>query len=285
VTSLLTLRRAQLRVNMPVTRRSGKGPSVSPPKSASKAKGKRGADTGSSPIAKRSKKAENENERKNVEEIMDIHSDVPKNTTSQGDDMKEQNDNREKENGVKSNQNGKSVDEEMAEQNEITDGEKNAFDEVKADESDTKDAAKEEEAQKTEEITRNSDSVVEDPKREAAMPSSILEKGVIYFFFRGRVNIDEPQSVDDIARSYIVLRPLPLGAKLGEGLLEDAGNARLLALPKKVLPKSKRDRFMVFVEKANTSIKDLKNQFIAGSDYSTKTAGLVLPFRFLGILC
>jgi hypothetical protein len=29
-------------------------------------------------------------------------------------------------------------------------------------------------------------------KQETAMPSFILEKGIIYFFFRGRVNIDEP---------------------------------------------------------------------------------------------
>ncbi len=76
------------------------------------------------------------------------------------------------------------------------------------------------------------------------MPSTILEKGIIYFFFRGRVGIEEPQGVQDVARSYIVLRPLPLGAKLGEGPLEDLGNNRLLALPKKVLPVSHRDRFM-----------------------------------------
>lgn len=103
--------------------------------------------------------------------------------------------------------------------------------------------------------------------------SSILEKGIIYFFFRGRVNIDEPQGVEDIARSYIILRPLPLGTKLGEGPLEDAGNARLLALPKKVLPKSKRDRVLAFVEKHGISIKDLKDNFIAGNEYATKTAG------------
>ncbi|KAI9723769.1 MAG: hypothetical protein M1812_001069 [Candelaria pacifica] len=109
--------------------------------------------------------------------------------------------------------------------------------------------------------------------REESTPSNVLEKGIIYFFYRGRVNVDEPQGVEDLARSYIVLRPLPHGAKLGYGAIEDAGNNRLLALPKKVLPKSNRDRFMVFVEKANTTTKDIKENFIAPSDYATQTAG------------
>lgn len=100
-----------------------------------------------------------------------------------------------------------------------------------------------------------------------------MEKGVIYFFFRGRVGIDHPSAVNEIARSYIVLRPLPHGAKLSEGEIGDAGNCRLLALPKKVLPGSGRDRFMVFVEKTQQSFEDLKENFLRASDYATKTAG------------
>lgn len=149
--------------------------------------------------------------------------------------------------------------------------EKNAFDEVKADTDDVKKAAKEEQESMSEEI-KNTDSVVEDDKRKAAIPSSILEKGIIYFFFRGRVGVEDPQGLADIARSYIVLRPLPLGAKIGEGPLEDSGNARLLTLPKKMLPKSRRDRFLVFVEQPNATIKDLKEHF-ASNDYATKTSG------------
>ena len=86
------------------------------------------------------------------------------------------------------------------------------------------------------------------------MPSTILEKGIIYFFFRARVGIDEPQGVKDIARSYLVLRPLPLSAKLGEGPLEETHQNRLLALPKKVLPVSHQDRFMlVFLSRCKNS--------------------------------
>lgn len=109
-------------------------------------------------------------------------------------------------------------------------------------------------------------------KREDAVPSTILEKGIIYFFFRGRVGIDEPSCVADIARSYIVLRPLPKGARLGDGPIGDEKNNRLLALPKKVLPKSPKDRFMTFVEKANISMDEIKES-LSASDYSTKTAG------------
>ncbi|KAL9587644.1 MAG: hypothetical protein Q9212_000098 [Teloschistes hypoglaucus] len=116
------------------------------------------------------------------------------------------------------------------------------------------------------------DAVEESTKREESTPSSILEKGIIYFFFRGRVGIDEPSDVGDIARSYIILRPLPHGAKLGDGPIGDEGHNRMLALPKKVLPVSPKDRFMTFVEKTNTSMDDIKTN-LSASDYMTKTAG------------
>ena len=89
--------------------------------------------------------------------------------------------------------------------------------------------------------TTNGSSITEEPadgssavqkgEREG-VPSNILEKGIIYFFFRGRVGIDEPEGVDDIRRSYFVLRPVDKDAKLGEGTIGDAGNSRLVAIPK-----------------------------------------------------
>lgn len=116
------------------------------------------------------------------------------------------------------------------------------------------------------------DAVEESSKREESTPSSILEKGIIYFFFRGRVGINEPSDVNDIARSYIILRPLPHGAELGDGPIGDAGHNRMLALPKKVLPVSPKDRFMTFVEKTNVTMEEIKNS-LSSSDYMTKTAG------------
>lgn len=105
------------------------------------------------------------------------------------------------------------------------------------------------------------------------MPSNVLEKGIIYFFTRGRVGVEDPDSVQDLQRSYFVLRPLPDGAKLSDGAIQDVGNNRLVALPKKVWPKSGKDRFMVFVEKAKATIASLKEDFFQGSSYSTKTTG------------
>lgn len=100
-----------------------------------------------------------------------------------------------------------------------------------------------------------------------------MEKGVIYFFTRGRVSVDEPESVQDLQRSYFVLRPLPEGAKLGDGSIKDLKNNRLMALPKKVWPKSGKDRFMVFVESAGVTLAELKENFFSGSEYSTQTTG------------
>ncbi|KAK4991408.1 hypothetical protein LTR66_003760 [Elasticomyces elasticus] len=118
-----------------------------------------------------------------------------------------------------------------------------------------------------------SSAVTEDKQRAEKMPSTILEKGIIYFFTRGRVGIDEPESVQDLQRSYFVLRPLPLGAAIGDGAIEELKNARLCALPKKVFPKSHQDRFMVFVDKAKTTMQELKETFFQGSEYDTKTTG------------
>ena len=122
-------------------------------------------------------------------------------------------------------------------------------------------------------VSPKDDAIAISSKREQTMPSDILEKGIIYFFFRGRVGVDEPGSVNDVARSHIILRPLPNGAKLEQGPIGDSGDNRMLALPKKVLPVSPKDRFLTFVEKANASMDDIKEQ-LSASDYATKTSGV-----------
>lgn len=105
------------------------------------------------------------------------------------------------------------------------------------------------------------------------MPSNIMEKGIIYFFTRGRVGIENPESVTDLQRSFFVLRPLAPGAKLADGAIDDIGNNRLFALPKKVWPKGPQDKFMAFVELAKSSMSDLKESFFKGSTYETQTLG------------
>ncbi|KAK4174171.1 hypothetical protein QBC36DRAFT_303075 [Triangularia setosa] len=125
------------------------------------------------------------------------------------------------------------------------------------------------------EATKETDTgdAVESREDAEAIPSSILEKGIIYFLFRGRVGIDEPSDVDEIARSYIILRPIAKDAKLGSGPIGDAGNSRVCVVPKKVLPKTGKDRWISFVEKTGASFNELKEEFLKSNDYETKTAG------------
>jgi hypothetical protein len=125
----------------------------------------------------------------------------------------------------------------------------------------------------TEPVETNGNAVEPGARKDEDVPSTILEKGIIYFFYRPRVNVDTPQDVNDVARSFLLLRPLPLDAKLGDGPIGDEKNCRLLALPKKVLPKSAKDRFITFVEKAKTDFAELKETFLTGSEYETQTQG------------
>ncbi len=127
--------------------------------------------------------------------------------------------------------------------------------------------------EETKSAETNGNAVEPGARSEDDVPSTILEKGVIYFFFRPRVSVDDPQDVNDVARSFFVMRPIPLDAKLGDGPIGDENNCRLLALPKKVLPKSGKDKFVTFVEKCKTSFSELKESFLTGSEYETKTLG------------
>jgi hypothetical protein len=82
------------------------------------------------------------------------------------------------------------------------------------------------EASKTD-ATNGDGAIEESSQREKEMPSNILEKGLIYFFTRNRVGIDDADSVGDLQRTFFVLRPLPVGAKLGDGAIPDLKNNRL----------------------------------------------------------
>jgi len=115
--------------------------------------------------------------------------------------------------------------------------------------------------------------------------SPIVEKGLVYFFFRGKVNVEYPESMDEVKRSYIILRPLPQGAKLADGKLEDAGENRLIAIPKKRLPKKGYEKFLTFVEEPSATLQEMRN-YLKGKMYQTKTVGYVkssVPFSLCWI--
>lgn len=115
--------------------------------------------------------------------------------------------------------------------------------------------------------------VRDSPKREEIVPSNLLEKGIIYFFLRPRVNVQEPHSFGDVARSLFVMRPTPRGAKLEDGPIGSDDNCRLLILPKKRFPTSGSEREMGFVAKAKVSMQTLRETFIAEERYETQTRG------------
>ncbi len=53
----------------------------------------------------------------------------------------------------------------------------------------------------------------EEKEKEAKeVESSILEKGIIYFFYRPKVDIDTPTNIDDVQKLYLLLCP-GIGAK------------------------------------------------------------------------
>lgn len=145
-------------------------------------------------------------------------------------------------------------------------GEPNIEDETK---SDTDDKG----VQESRKDGSNSELAVKSSEREKQVASNIIEKGIIYFFTRGRVGVEDPESVQDLQRTFFVMRPIPTGAKLGDTAVPDSEQNRLVALPKKVFPKGGNDKFMAFVEKSKVSMKQLKEEFFQGSEYETQTLG------------
>lgn len=125
----------------------------------------------------------------------------------------------------------------------------------------------------TQKDSSNGEIAVKSAEREKKVASNIIEKGIIYFFTRGRVGIEEPENVQDLQRTFFVMRPLPTGAKLGDAAVPDTEQNRLVALPKKVFPKGGNDRFMAFIEKSKVSMKTLREEFFQGSEYETQTLG------------
>lgn len=116
-------------------------------------------------------------------------------------------------------------------------------------------------------------SSAKDSSSQARSSPSILEKGIIYFFFRGRVNTSNPSSLEEIARTFILLRPLSSpSSSLNPDTLPN-NLSRLIAVPKKTFPTSGRERWISFVEKTGVSFSDLKETFLSGDEYATKTRG------------
>lgn len=90
-----------------------------------------------------------------------------------------------------------------------------------------------------------------------------LERGNIYFFYRPRVEEENPQGKSDLQRLYMLLNP-------------DRGNRyRLIVIGQKQLPdpeKSGRQREWGFVDRVRKSPREIRD-YLEDETYSTKTRG------------
>lgn len=93
-------------------------------------------------------------------------------------------------------------------------------------------------------------------------PVTILEEGTISFYYRPRVEHEQPEELGDIQRILAVLEPA------------DGTIFRLIALGRKRLPqRGRRERFWGFVDAVLHDRRDM-TALLAAQTYKTKTRGL-----------
>lgn len=73
---------------------------------------------------------------------------------------------------------------------------------------------------------------VDKSRKEREEASSVLQKGIIYFFYRPRVDMEKITKLVDAQRSYMILRPLPDGAVINDDTKLDQ-DCHFIELPKK----------------------------------------------------
>jgi len=89
----------------------------------------------------------------------------------------------------------------------------------------------------------------------------VLEHGHIYFFYKPKVEVENPSSIDDVARLHILLKP-------------SSGQSRLIIVGRKYLPdpESHRQPIWAFVKQLADDAGDLSS-YLEKSSYETKTRG------------
>jgi hypothetical protein len=117
---------------------------------------------------------------------------------------------------------------------------------------------------------------------EAEEEPEILEKGLIYFFYKPKVELKEAHGPEDVQRLYLLLWPGAPSVQADEkkmthheGKMGSGEPERLIVLGKKQLPDvhhGKHERFWGFVEKVSRSLDEVEEDLEARS-YTTKTRG------------
>jgi len=110
--------------------------------------------------------------------------------------------------------------------------------------------------------------------------TEILEKGLIYFFYRPKVGIHEVKGPADVQKLYLLLWPGADSIKRDEkemthhlGKMGSNEPERLIIIAKKKLPEShKHERFFAFVDKVSYSVEEIDLPLEAIT-YTTKTRG------------
>ncbi|CAG8524613.1 10734_t:CDS:2 [Ambispora gerdemannii] len=183
----------------------------------------------------------------------------------------------------------------------------------KSDGGDTSRAKSDEQRQQEEKSTANQKSEDTDNKKFSNeqkkmdfihdMPSNVLEKGHISFFYRPKIAAMHPNNPNEVQRLYIMLIPTLIRPTLGDKPIETVaqkmvkgkktdekeegkliGKPRLLIVGKKKLPEVENHaRYWTFVDKSFDNLDDIKST-LGMEHYSTKTRGerTLQPCRPLG---
>jgi hypothetical protein len=103
-----------------------------------------------------------------------------------------------------------------------------------------------------------------------AKEPEILEKGLIYFFYRPKVDSEEVKGIEDVAKLYLLLSPQGF-----EKYEERKAKKRMIAISKKKLPQFKdHGKYWGFIVKASDKMEDITNSELEEKEYSTKTRGV-----------
>jgi hypothetical protein len=113
-------------------------------------------------------------------------------------------------------------------------------------------------------------------KEPSEKTSEILEKGLIYFFYRPKIDSEEVKGINDVAKLYILLYPQdPESGGEQEKGKTSTSKKRLFSISKKKLPQLKQHgKYWGFVVKTSDSIEEIVKTEFEEKDYSTKTRGV-----------
>lgn len=160
-----------------------------------------------------------------------------------------------------------SEEEEEAEPKEVeVEKEKERMDQERA-EGGPKEGGEEEEPKEAGEEIKTKEGEEETRKEEQA--SRFLEKGLIYFFYRPKVGLEEVHSLEEVQRLYMLLIPKETMKK------EDLEHRkhRMVLITKKRLPDvHSHARYWGFVEETSEEMKAVRSE-LGEITYSTKTRG------------